>query len=372
MSVLLVIAAALIVLFFQRLIWKRVWNRGLRVQVSFDQQAVTEGEQCRLTEVVTNRKILPLPALEIKFRVNRELCFLDSKNTSTTDLSYRSDVFCMLPYQRITRKMEVACKRRGYYTISKIDLVPANLLHPQLLSEGRSCRAELYVYPQRSALKGLEIPFNQMMGQCLTRRFLYEDPFEFRGIRDYVPADGMKRINWAATAKTGELKVNQYQDTSQQRVTLLLNLETEGTHVYRALQEESIRIVRSLTEWFCARGVPVRFLFNARDAESENPVQSMFGTGSAHALHCKRLLARIELGKGQQDFARMMRNFQFERSDFWVLISTSQNKQLQAAARQCGTGGGTPQWIVPLHPEMQRRLELPGVKQYYFEVEARI
>ena len=40
----------------------------------------------------------------------------------------------------------------------------------------------------------------------------------------------------------------------------------------------------------------MRFLSNAREAESENPVQSMFGTGSAHALHCKRLLARIELG----------------------------------------------------------------------------
>ena len=38
----------------------------------------------------------------------------------------------------------------------------------------------------------------------------------------------------------------------------------------------------------------------------------------------------------------------------------------------CGTGGGIPQWIVPLHPEMQRRLELSGVRPYYFEVEARI
>ena len=59
MSVLLVIAAALFVLIFQRLLWKRLWNRGLQVQVSFDRQEVTEGEQCRLTEIVTNRKVLP-------------------------------------------------------------------------------------------------------------------------------------------------------------------------------------------------------------------------------------------------------------------------------------------------------------------------
>lgn len=372
MNVLLLILAAAVVLFVEHIIWKKVWNRGLQVYVSFDQREVTEGEQCQLTEVVTNKKLLPLPALEIKFRVGKALSFLDNQNTSTSDLSYRSDIFCMLPYQRITRKMEIMCKKRGYYTISSLDLVPANLLHPQLMSENRGCEAELYVYPQRSELKGLEIPFNQMMGQCLTQRFLYEDPFEFRGIRDYEPTDDMKKINWGATAKTGELKVNQYQDTSQQKVTIFLNLESEGIHIYHSLQEESIRIVRSLTEWFCAQGIPVRFLSNAQDAQTESVVQSDFGSGAAHALHCRRLLARIDLNKNQQDFVEILEQFQSEKEGFWVMISTSQRKELQEAARKCCVDQQAPQWIVPLYPEMQRRLNVPEIRKYYFEVEARV
>ena len=36
-----------------------------------------------------------------------------------------------------------------------------------------------------------------------------EDPFEYRGIREYQPYDDMRSVNWKATAKTGDLKVNQ-------------------------------------------------------------------------------------------------------------------------------------------------------------------
>ena len=53
-----------------------------------------------------------------------------------------------------------------------------NLLHTQLLAKTVPCAAELYVCPGRSAVKGLEIPFSHMMGECLINRFLYEDPFE--------------------------------------------------------------------------------------------------------------------------------------------------------------------------------------------------
>ena len=35
---------------------------------------------------------------------------------------------------------------------------------------------------------------------------------------------------------------------------MLLNLESEGTRVYDILREESIRMIRTLTEWFAGRG----------------------------------------------------------------------------------------------------------------------
>ena len=260
MAVLLAIAGALLIMLLERWLWKRYWSRGLLAEIFFDRREVQEGDTCLLTEAVTNRKFLPLPVLQVKFRMGREIRFLDTENTNRTDLSYRKDVFCMLPYQKVTRRMQVECTKRGYFSIQEANLVTMNLLHTQLLAETVPCSAELYVCPGRSAVKGLEIPFSHMMGQCLINRFLYEDPFEFRGIRPYETTDSMKKINWNASAKTGELKVNQYHDTSQQEVTLLLNLESEGTRVYDILREESIRMIRTLTEWFAGRGIPVRIL----------------------------------------------------------------------------------------------------------------
>ena len=369
MAVVLAIAGAFLVMLLQRFIWKRFWSRGLSAQVEFDRGAVTEGEQCQLTETVTNRKWMPLPIVQVKFRMGRAIHFLDTHNTATTDLSYRNDIFCMLPYQKITRKMQVECQKRGYYTISSLDLVTMNLLHSQLLARPEECFTQLYVYPQRSRIKGLEIPFSHMMGQCLVNRFLYEDPFEFRGIRPYASTDNMKKINWGASAKTGELKVNQFHDTSQQEVTLLLNLESEGTRVYDKLREESIRIARTFTEWLAAKGVPVRILSNGRDTVTGASVQCSFGSGASHALACQKLLARIDLSKNPEPFTAVLERFRQEGGGLWMMISTSQKEAVQQLAARCKAGDSAAQWICPLHPDMEHKIALPGVEATYFRVE---
>ena len=370
MAVLLAIAGALLIMVLERRLWKRYWSRGLSAEIFFDRREVQEGDTCFLTEIITNRKTLPLPVLQVKFRIGREIQFLDEENTNRTDLSYRKDVFCMLPYQKVTRKMRLSCTKRGYYSIEEANLVTVNILHTQLLAETAPCFTELYVCPGRSGVRGLEIPFSHMMGECLINRFLYEDPFEFRGIRPYSTTDSMKKINWSASAKTGELKVNQYHDTSQQEVTLLLNLESEGTRVYDALREESIRMIRTLTEWFAGKGIPVRFLSNGKDAVTGEPVCSDFGSGSSHALACRRLLARIDLSKGQEDFVNTLERFRGEGGGLWILVSTSQKETLQKEASLCQTGnGGFAQWIAPIHPDMKRKISLPGVETFYFEVE---
>ena len=109
MAVLLAIAGALLIMLLERRLWKRYWGRGLSSEISFDRREVQEGDSCFLTEIVTNRKFLPLPVLQVKFRMGREIRFLDTENTNRTDLSYRKDVFCMLPYQKVTRRMQVEC-----------------------------------------------------------------------------------------------------------------------------------------------------------------------------------------------------------------------------------------------------------------------
>ena len=70
--------------------------------------------------------------------------------------------------------------------------------------------------------------FVQLNGEMLTRRHLLEDPFEYRGIREYQPYDDMRSINWKATAKTGDFKVNQMGYTSLKSVRIFFNIQDDN------------------------------------------------------------------------------------------------------------------------------------------------
>jgi len=47
---------------------------------------------------------------------------------------------------------------------------------------------------------------------------------EFDQIRDYVPGDDVRTINWKATARTSDLMVNQYQDERSQQVYSIIDM----------------------------------------------------------------------------------------------------------------------------------------------------
>lgn len=83
----------------------------------------------------------------------------------------------------------------------------------------------LYVYPRYLNIDCLDVPFRKMIGTMTSRQFLYEDPFEFRGIRDYTSTDPMNSVNWTASARTGELMVNVHDSTSSQEAIIILNLK---------------------------------------------------------------------------------------------------------------------------------------------------
>ena len=46
---------------------------------------------------------------------------------------------------------------------------------------------------------------------------------EFEQIKEYVPGDDIRTINWKATSKTNRLMVNQFQDEKSQRIFMLID-----------------------------------------------------------------------------------------------------------------------------------------------------
>ena len=68
----LLLAALLLLLLGWNIYYRRHWYRQVDVTLDFDRTSVYAGEQVELTEVITNRKKLPLPVLEVGFHTRKE------------------------------------------------------------------------------------------------------------------------------------------------------------------------------------------------------------------------------------------------------------------------------------------------------------
>ena len=279
----------------QRTIYRRYWNKGLGVSLSYSKATAVEGEEAALIEILTNDKKLPLPSLTVKFQTSRKLDFIHSENSAVTDLYYRNDIFSFHGMEKITRTLPFICTHRGYYTITQAALSCCDLFYRDKYSELRENFTQLYVYPRYVDIRRLLIPFNQLYGAILANRHFYEDPFEFRSIREYQPFDPMKSVNWKAFARTDNLMVNTYEDTASQEVCIYLNMENHGYVNHYDIMEENIRLAATLSDMFIAKGIPVSLKTNGCDCTSTLPVYVNAGTGAGHQTRVLQSLSRINL-----------------------------------------------------------------------------
>lgn len=386
MNALFIIAAAALMVLLHKLLYARLWDCGLTTDIAFTGGPAAEGDQRHLTEIIVNKKPLPLPTLRVKFQIDKNLAFDNEENTSVSDKSYRHDIFSIMSYQKITRRLPFTCRRRGYYTIDRLDLLTYDLFFGGCLVRQLPVSTHLYVYPAPADPARLSIPLRHLMGELLSLRYAYEDPFEFQGIREYQPFDTLNAVNWKATARTGQLKVNVRGYTSSQEVVLLLNLESETIWEYDMLRETSIRIAGSLGKELIGQGIPAGLFSNSLDALTGEPSYLLPGCTPAHAAALMETLSRIQTNQKMPSFHSLLAKLaamegRGRANRVYVIISTSQRSGNEEAlarllyagsASRSGLGGGqSPHalFLCPLHPDMDfHPPRLPGLYTYRWEV----
>lgn len=377
--ILLLIATA--ILSTTVLIYRKFWETGLAAYVHFSETAIVEGQKVFVKVVAENRKILPLPTLMIKFEMNRNIQCVDSPITSLTDKQYRNEFMSIMPYERVTRTIEAVGKKRGFYCIEDVGFVTTDILFRSLFNKREENDAVLYVYPERSKYVQNSEIFCQMTGEIITNRALWEDSMEFKGIRDYVPTDPMQKINWKASARTAELKVNQYYDSMSERLTIFLNVSQNEILKYYDLIEESIRMVRNFIETFVSKGVPVRVISNGIDCRNGQELSIREGAGLMHIDTCLKKLATLDIYNESREMADIIQEqMRREKSTEWkkeisVLISAEQTEKLEQAYSEYVGGQGKGNWLVPIHKikyvqeEEKRRTSTHRIQTEYVIIE---
>lgn len=352
----------------QRYLYQRLWQQHLHVSVSFGPDPIFEGEQGELKEIIENKKRLPLSMLKVKFKTDRHLVFGNEKGSRTTDQYYRNDVFRIGGGERVTRTLKFRGGRRGYYTIDEVSLVASDLFFLSQLVADREVKTEVYVYPKPYDAARLCQSLIQLNGEMLSRRHLLEDPFEYRGIREYQPYDDMRSINWKATAKTGDLKVNQRNYTSLKSVRIFFNIEDDNILKKEAAVEMSLRIVASLCQIFLRQGIQVSCYGNGVDIVTHNPLSigPRAGHGQMDAVY--RGLARIDVAQPTADFTKTFEELLFQKAQgsFTYFVAPNQYDDFLELLTRYQAAGKPFLWFYPT--SSGRDPEFPPSLERYVDV----
>jgi uncharacterized protein (DUF58 family) len=218
-----------------------------------------------------------------------------------------------------------------------------------------------------------------MLGTVLTRRFINEDPFEFRGIREYQTYDNLKAVNWKASAKTGALKVNVNDYTSSQQVKIYLNLEPDTIWKHEDLEEESIRLTASLASAFIAQGIPTSLYTNGRDILTHESLHIPAGSGISHVNTFNEILARIDTTLEVPAFVPAFGEDckQISEHDYVVFISFYQKNDLLQLLKTLSDSGTDFSWIIPVNkvvnvsaPEDLMPFIIPWESDYLYSAKA--
>ncbi len=367
MMVLFVLGLLCLLYLLQAFLYDKFWTRGLDVQVHFQEEYLLEGEIARLVEVVTNDKLLPLPVVEIDFHMDKRLQFTDEVNNSVSDRTYRRDVFALAPRQKITRTLEIKCLHRGYFQITQTGITAQNIFLTKKYLTNTTQNTDFYVLPRPLPVWQVNIPFSRIMGSVLSRKKVYDDPFEFAGLREYSRSDPMKYINWKATARTGEMLTNIHESTLSQRVVFLLDMEGSGLQQADVLNEVAVRVVAALCERLLFSGIEVDVLSNGKDVLTGKPLALSGIAGSGSILFLKKALSRVEAENGLAPICSFFPKEQKEGEDLYVLVSRSQEQQgMEDFSRF--TGKGKNLRVIPYLGEKKELVSPGNVETLWMEV----
>lgn len=340
MPIIIIFLVAGAIYFLQEIVYSRFWNVNLHAEVHFSQKNVHEGEKTFLLEEVSNGKILPMPWVYVKFQINR------NGNVE----QHRSDLFSIRFYQKIRRKIPIDTSKRGFYSIRGVDLISNNLFITSKFVRTLSENASMYVYPRLIDIDEFRIPYQTVMGEIVTRRFMIEDPFLFKGIREYQPYDSFKSINFKASAKAGEWLVNVNEYTVSQKLTLLLNMDRANQYYDPRLYENSIRLTASFANQFEQEGIPVQITSNGIDVLSGSEVSVEAGCGNGHMESVFESLAKLEIALEVQDFSPVIENAALDPNQdaMYVLISPFFGEKVVEAFRNLKAAHPEAVWILPV------------------------
>jgi uncharacterized protein (DUF58 family) len=200
-------------------LWSLLSLRSLSGDRRLTYERVFPGDMVELVVRLQNRKLLPLPWVEISQPLPSGLLAKDNAPVSTMRGA-------LLWYQAATFRPLLSCHRRGYLRLGPATITSGDPLG--IYPNQRALRqpTNLLVYPRLYPLYDMQLAPNALFGEALSQHHLLYDPVNSAGSRDYVPGDPVRHIHWKATAKRQHHQVKVFEPTTNIDTLLLLAIDS--------------------------------------------------------------------------------------------------------------------------------------------------
>jgi uncharacterized protein (DUF58 family) len=253
-------------------------------------------EPLEVTLIVENRSFLPVSYLNV---VDQQNSFFASEPGNF--------LFRLKPGERRILKYSLESQHRGQYAVGPAVIQGSDPLGLFPFSRRAAESQTLIVYPEVLPLS-LTSSEGLPAGNIRVENPVYEDVTRYRTLREYLPGDSLKRVNWKASARTGRLFVMDYLPLLHAPVLVLLNLDSRdypSRFRYHRI-ERAVTLAASLIVHFVSLQQEIGLIASGRlRGEDRFTAAEIRGT-HGHATTLLELLARIEPSHGEAEFSELL------------------------------------------------------------------
>jgi len=212
---------------------------SLGATLALDRERALEGDDVHLTlELSTDA---PIDRLDLFVPLPQELRVRDG-NPRALELSGPQIL-----------DVAVRCERWGAFVVGPVLLRARDRLGFHSWERQAGGTQPLRVYPSVETLRALLEPLETQVFVGNQTARSKGDGIEFADIRSWSPGDRLRSINWRATARRGELHVNQQHPERNTDVVLFLDTFTDVHHGMRGTLDLTVRAATSLAHRYLQR-----------------------------------------------------------------------------------------------------------------------
>jgi uncharacterized protein (DUF58 family) len=154
----------------------------------------------------------------------------------------------------------VRCRRWGAFRVGRLWVRASDAFGLLRYETVLDRRVPLKVYPTEEGLRNLLRPLETQVfsGNHVARQ--KGEGIEFADLRPFVPGDRIRRVNWRASARRGELWVNEHHAERNADVVVLLDSFAEVRRSDRSTLDPALRAAASLAARYLRQKDRVGFL----------------------------------------------------------------------------------------------------------------